>query len=312
MSVFVHPNALCEAHDVGEGTRIWAFAHVLPGARIGRDCNLCDGVFVENDVVIGDRVTIKSGVQLWDGARIEDDAFVGPNATFANDKFPRSKIYQTRIPLTCIGKGASIGANSTIMPGLKIGRFAMVGAGSVVTGDVPPFAMTMGNPARITGYVNSTTQITPTVEREPPSDNASAVGSRVPGVTLHRLHTFADLRGKLSVAEFLDDVPFAPKRCFLVYDVPSKEVRGERAHRSCAQFMICVSGSMSLVVDDGAHRQEIVLDRPDIGVHMPPMVWAVEYKHSPDAVVLVFASEAYDPGDYIRDYEEFVRIRGTI
>src|ERR1700744_5875563 len=140
MSGFVHPRALCEAQSVGEGTRIWAFAHVLPAARIGRDCNICDGVFIENDVVIGDRVTVKCGVQLWDGIRVDDDVFIGPNATFANDKFPRSKVYQTHVPRTSIGKGASIGANSTIMPGLKIGRHSMVGAGSVVTSDVPPFS----------------------------------------------------------------------------------------------------------------------------------------------------------------------------
>ena len=122
MSFFVHPNALCESTKVGAGTRIWAFAHVLPGARIGADCNVCDHVFIENDVVIGDRVTIKSGVQVWDGLRLEDDVFVGPNVTFTNDRFPRSKRRPPSFATTLVRRNASIGANATVLPGLTIGR----------------------------------------------------------------------------------------------------------------------------------------------------------------------------------------------
>ena len=146
--VFVHPTALCETRSIGSGTRIWAFAHVLPGAAIGKDCNICDGVFIENDVVIGDRVTVKCGVQLWDGLRLEDDVFVGPNATFTNDPFPRSRSYPAEFPRTVVRAGASIGANATILPGIEIGSGAMVGAGAVVTRDVPPRALVVGNPAR--------------------------------------------------------------------------------------------------------------------------------------------------------------------
>src|SRR5215217_5671644 len=113
---FVHPQALCESKAIGEGTRIWAFAHVLPGARIGRDCNICDGVFVENDVVVGDAVTIKCGVQLWDGVRLGNNVFIGPNATFTNDMFPRSKVYPETFSETMIEEHASIGANATILP----------------------------------------------------------------------------------------------------------------------------------------------------------------------------------------------------
>src|SRR5436190_2707433 len=126
---FVHPSALVETAKVGKDTRIWAFAHVLAGARIGRDCNICDHVFIENDVVVGDRVTVKCGVQLWDGVTIEDDVFVGPNATFTNDPFPRSKIRPARFVPTLVRKGASIGANATIMCGVIIGENAMVGSG---------------------------------------------------------------------------------------------------------------------------------------------------------------------------------------
>ena len=152
---FVHPQGLCESTTVGDGTRVWAFAHVLPGASIGADCNICDHVFIENQVVIGDRVTIKCGVQIWDGITLGEDVFVGPNVTFTNDKFPRSKQYQETLPRTLVERGASIGANSTILPGITIGSRAMVGAGSVVTRSVPPRAKVVGNPARIVGYVDA-------------------------------------------------------------------------------------------------------------------------------------------------------------
>jgi acetyltransferase-like isoleucine patch superfamily enzyme len=153
MTHFVHPQGICESSDVGQGTRIWAFAHVLAGARIGADCNICDHVFIESDVVIGDRVTVKSGVQLYDGLRVEDDVFIGPNATFTNDPFPRSKVYEHEIPVTRIQRGASIGANATVLPGITVGERAMVGAGSVVTRDVPAGAIVAGNPARVVGEV---------------------------------------------------------------------------------------------------------------------------------------------------------------
>jgi acetyltransferase-like isoleucine patch superfamily enzyme len=133
MEYFKHSQALVETQSIGIGTRIWAFVHVLPGAQIGADCNICDHVFIENDVVIGDRVTIKCGVQIWDGLRIEDDVFIGPNATFTNDLFPRSKQYPEQFARTVIHKGASIGANATILAGNSIGQSAMVGAGAVVT-----------------------------------------------------------------------------------------------------------------------------------------------------------------------------------
>ncbi len=145
----VHTHALVESDGIGERTRIWAFVHILPGARIGTDCNICDHVFIENDVRVGDRVTIKSGVQLWDGVRLADDVFVGPNATFTNDLMPRSR-NPDFIPLeTHVEAGASIGANATILPGLTIGARAMVAAGAVVTRDVPPDTLVAGNPARI-------------------------------------------------------------------------------------------------------------------------------------------------------------------
>ncbi len=307
MSFFVHPQALCESTDVGEGTRVWAFTHVLPGARVGRDCNLCDNVFIENDVQIGDRVTVKCGVQLWDGMRVEDDVFIGPNATFTNDRFPRSKQYPEKFATTTIGKGASIGANATILPGLRIGQHAMVGAGAVVTRSVPPYAIVVGNPARITGYTNAqkTTNSEPQTAQFPTEPGLRPTA--VPGVNLYRLKNVQDLRGNLSVGEFDRDVPFAVKRYFIVYDVPSAETRGSHAHRQCHQFLLCVKGSCAVVADDGEKRQEFTLDRPDVGIHLPPWVWGIQYKYTADAVLLVFASEQYDAADYIRDYDEFTR-----
>lgn len=153
MGLFIHSHAICESSKIGVNTRIWAFVHILPGAVIGEDCNICDHVFIENDVILGDRVTVKCGVQLWDGIRIEDDVFVGPNATFTNDLFPRSKVYPASFANTIIRRGASIGANATILANLEIGEFAMVGAGAVVTKSVPAKAIVVGNPARIVGYV---------------------------------------------------------------------------------------------------------------------------------------------------------------
>ena len=147
--VEVHESALLESENVGKGTRIWAHTHILPGARIGEDCNICDQVFIENDVIIGNRVTVKCGVHLWDGVRIEDDVFVGPNVAFTNDRFPRSKHYPKEFLNTVIRRGASIGANATLLPGITIGENAMVGAGAVVTRDVPENAVVVGNPARL-------------------------------------------------------------------------------------------------------------------------------------------------------------------
>jgi UDP-2-acetamido-3-amino-2,3-dideoxy-glucuronate N-acetyltransferase len=145
---FIHERALVESPWIGEGTRVWAFAHVMPGARIGADCNLCDHTYVEGGAVLGDRVTIKSGVYVWDGVTLEDDVFVGPQATFTNDPFPRSRVPFACIPTT-VGRGASLGAGCVLLPGIRVGERAMVGAGAVLTADVPDDAVVVGNPARI-------------------------------------------------------------------------------------------------------------------------------------------------------------------
>ena len=304
----VHPLADVRSRAVGAGTRIWQFVVVLPDAQVGRDCNICSHCFIENDVRIGDRVTIKNGVQLWDGLRVEDDVFIGPNVTFTNDGFPRSGAHQAEPLGTRICKGASLGAGATILPGLSVGSRAMVGAGSVVTRSVPANAIVFGNPARIVGYIDADVGYQKRAQSVSAPSEPGVATTKVRGVTIHRMPLIPDIRGSVTVGEFERTIPFAPKRYFMVLDVPSVETRGAHAHRQCHQFLICVHGQCAVVADDGEHRQEFRLDRPDVGIYLPAMIWGIQYKYSPDAVLLVFASEVYDPADYIRDYEEFRRL----
>jgi acetyltransferase-like isoleucine patch superfamily enzyme len=304
---FVHPNAIVDCSAIGYNTKIWAFAHILSGAVIGKDCNICDGVFIEGNTTLGDRVTVKCGVQIWSGVRLEDDVFVGPNATFTNDLFPRSKDHSKPILETRVCKGASIGANATILAGITIGRMAMVGAGAVVTKSVPPFAKVVGNPARIVGYANAAEQAS--IKVSPAHDKAPCVVSfGVGNASLHRFNFVEDLRGNLTAGDFEKELPFQPKRHFLVFGVPGQEVRGEHAHHECHQFLIAPHGSVSVVADDGANRREVLLDHPSLGFYLPPLTWGIQYKYSSDAVLLVFASHAYHPEDYIRDYDEFLEV----
>ena len=307
---FIHERGIVEpGASVGRGTRVWAFAHILGGAVVGEDCNICDGVFVEGDVRVGDRVTVKPGVQLYTGVTLEDDVFVGPNATFTNDLYPRSRQWLDAYPPTVVRRGASIGANATILPGVEIGPGAMVGAGAVVTRSVPPHAVVVGNPARITGYDAGDRRDGAAPPRPEAPVGVSELG--VPGVTLHRFARHEDMRGSLTsgLTAVPDGVPFDVRRWFIVYDVPTREIRGEHAHRRCHQFLLCVCGSVMVAVDDGERRGEALLDSPTLGVHIPPMVWGTQYRYEPGAKLLVFASDPYDPDDYIREYDEFLAER---
>lgn len=151
--IFIHPTADVQSENIGDNTSIWQFCVVLGGAVVGENCNINCHVFIENDVVIGDNVTIKSGVQVWDGMRIDSNVFVGPNVTFINDLVPRSKVYAEVYIGSHIKEGASIGANATVLGGITIGEYSLIGAGSVITHDVGPFTLWKGNPARQSGYV---------------------------------------------------------------------------------------------------------------------------------------------------------------
>ncbi len=306
--VFVHEHAICESASVGKGTRVWAFAHVLPGAVIGNNCNICDGVFIENDVVVGDRVTIKCGVQLWDGLRIGDDVFIGPNAAFANDPFPRSGQHPLELLRTDVRGGASIGANATLLPGVTIGRNAMVGAGAVVTHDVPANAKVAGNPARIIGYVDDVhiRQTSGDATHVPAARLGGALPALPGSARLISIPVHSDLRGSLAAGELSEVLDFEPRRYFVVFAVPSPHVRGEHAHRECSQFLTCVSGSIAVHLDDGQRAAEVELDTPGVGLLVPPMVWASQFRYSADSVLVVLASHAYDPNDYLRDYDQFL------
>lgn len=291
-----HATAIVESTNVGKGTYIGAFAHVLPDAAIGDDCTVGDHTVVDRGVRIGDRVSIQGGVHLWDGIVIEDEVSIGSNATFASGR-------------TVVKRGASIGANATVLAGLTIGEKAQAAAGSVVTRDVPAHAIVTGNPAKIVGY-DEPSPSAEVLSAIPPE--VGVADTKVGGVTLHRLPRIEDLRGTLSFGEMGRQVPFEVKRYFLVFDVANEEIRGEHAHRTLHQFLICVHGRCQFMADDGATRQDFVLDSPAVGLHIPPMIWGVQHKYTRDAVLLALASDRYDPADYIRDYAEFLKLAKAV
>ncbi len=301
----VHRNALVEEGAViGDRTAVGAFSIVRRNAVVGADCEIGEGVFVDGYVVVGNRVTLKCGVRLYAGVTLEDDVVIGPDAVFSNDQHAPGKQPPEQAVPTLIRHGVSIGANATILAGLTVGMNAMIGAGAVIIRDVPPYAIVAGNPARIEGYVFSL----PKKAQETPSKPASAAASSVAAVKVIELPRIIDMRGSLSVGEIGKQLPFQPKRYFLVFDVPSVEIRGEHAHKEQHQFLVCVRGSLSVMVDDGRNRDAFVLDRPNLGVHIPPMVWAAQYQYTSDAILLVLASDVYDAADYIRNYDDFLKM----
>jgi carbonic anhydrase/acetyltransferase-like protein (isoleucine patch superfamily) len=244
---------------------------------------------------------IMPGAYVGPGVLVESGVTIGPNAAVLDS--------QTGAP-TILRQGADIGANATVLGGITVGMKALVRPGSVVTQSVPPLAIVEGNPARIIGYVETsgTQALQPVLPHAPTLTDQL---SKVRGVKLQKFKLVPDLRGALSVGEFDREIPFLPKRYFLVFDVPTAETRGEHAHKICHQFLIAVRGSVNVVADDGEQREEFVLNRPDIGLHLPPMTWGIQYNYSADAVLLVFASHYYDAQDYIRDYSDFLSLSGA-
>jgi acetyltransferase-like isoleucine patch superfamily enzyme len=299
---FIHPQSDVQSINIGERTQIWQFCVVLSNAVIGSEVNICANVFIENDVLVGDRVTIKCGVQLWDGITIENDVFIGPNVTFTNDPFPKSKQRPVAFARTLIKANASIGANATILPGITIGQGAMIGAGAVVTRDVPPYAIVKGNPARISGYVNGNADRPSTIQ--PVNERRDDF----PGISWIRFTAVSDMRGDLIASDFSKQISFPVKRAFFVTNVPSHHVRGEHGHKECHQLLICLQGSVMVSVDNGRTRAQWRLDQPSLGMHIHPKVWAAQYQYSTNAVLAVFASHEYDASDYIRNYDEFLSI----
>ncbi|HEY3583913.1 MAG TPA: WxcM-like domain-containing protein [Casimicrobiaceae bacterium] len=291
----IHDTALCDSDDVGEGTRLGAFGRVGAGARIGSACVIGDQALIDAGATLGDRVSIAAGVKIWGGVALEDDVRIAGDAAFVPPARESGG--------TTVHRGATIGANATIAAGVTIGAGAFVEPGAVVVKSVPPHAIVRGSPARIVGYVDLIRRDAPLVQ---PAQRHAITTTDVEGVTLHELLLVHDMRGDLSAGEFERQIPFPVRRYFIVFDVPSEDVRGEHAHRRCRQFLVCLRGRCRVVVDDGHKRAEIVLDRPNLGLYLPPMVWGIQYQHTSDALLLVFASEYYDPADYIRDYGEFL------
>jgi len=247
---------------------------------------------------------IMPGAFIDAGVTIHDDVRVGPNAVvLGSGGEPGAE--------TVVQSGAVIGANATVLPGVVIGFSAVVGAGAVVTKSVPPYAIVAGNPAAIVRYqadfVTDTTA--GGLPDAPESRLGRQVGDVLPldvgGCTLRRLPHFADVRGALYPIEFSADLPFVPRRIFVVAAVSSDKIRGEHAHRECRQFLIAVKGSLSVMVDDGRNRREVELADPSIGLDLMPGVWAVQYKFTPETALLVLASHGYDADDYIRNYRDF-------
>lgn len=250
---------------------------------------------IDASVQLPSDVVIKSGAYLPAGVSLEAGCHIGPNVAFIDGA------------ATTVRRGVWIGANATLHAGINIAARAVVRPGSVVTRSVPPGAIVEGNPASIVGYVDAKRGAAGAVPVAAPHPSATLETTAVHGVTVHHFPVIPDLRGNLTVGEFERQIPFAPQRYFIVYGVPSREVRGEHAHRVCEQFLICLQGSCAVVADDGRHKAEVLLDAPHRGLYLPPMTWGIQYKYSADAMLMVFASHHYDAADYIREYDEFLR-----
>jgi hypothetical protein len=272
---------------------------------------------IENDVVLGNDCVVKSGVQLWDGVVLEDSVFIGPNVSFSNDVFPRAKKKPEYWLKTVVEAGASIGANATVLPGVRIGAGAMVGAGSVVTCDVPPGEVWFGNPARKRASVKDRLahQLSPLHEIGSSELQAaeSLGGNRrkasVDDCKLLEFQEIVDARGHLTVVHPEVDVGFVARRAYYLYGVPPGGARGGHAHRVLEECLIAISGSFEVVVNDGVRQKRFVLNHPKQGLRLPTMIWRELAEFSAGAVCLVLASAPYDEFEYIRSFSDFVRMK---
>ena len=232
-------------------------------------------------------------------AKIEPGVTIGHHVIFAGDGI-------------VVRTNARLDAAAVIGEGVTIGQGAWVRAGAVVLRSIPPNAIVEGNPAQVVGYVNKAAN---DPRPDPRLIDLQSLGelkrpARVPldvaGSAVYLMRRVMDARGSLTVGEVPTEVPFSPARYFAVFGVPSVELRGEHAHKRCQQFLICLHGSCRVLLDDGLSRCEVTLDRPDMGVFMPEMIWGTQYRYSPDAVLLVFASRPYEAEDYLRTYDDFL------
>jgi UDP-2-acetamido-3-amino-2,3-dideoxy-glucuronate N-acetyltransferase len=291
-SATVHPAAIVEAGAVLAGTAVGAYSRVGPEVEIAGPCAIAEHAILSGRILLSPGVEIGPQVYLGGPLTIETGVRIAA----------RSCIDAAGGAAIVLGEGASIGANATIWPGVTVGKRARVEPGSVVTKNVPAMAVVAGNPAQIVRYSG--------VPSDPPQAHdgvtAEVTSTPIRGVTLRRLPLHEDLRGNLTFGEAARHVPFPIRRYFLSFAVASEQVRGEHAHRSLHQFLVAAHGRVHIVADDGVNQADFLLDRPDLGIHIPPMIWSVQYRFSADAVLLALCSEPYEPADYIRDYAEFL------
>jgi acetyltransferase-like isoleucine patch superfamily enzyme/dTDP-4-dehydrorhamnose 3,5-epimerase-like enzyme len=288
--------------DIGDNTSIGPFATVAATARIGANCSIGSHCSIGENVVLEDGVIIESGVRVGDGTIVMNGAHIEANVTIS----PIRAGDQASQPSTIIEKNSWIGANVSIAAGLTIGESARILAGSSIVMSVSPNAIVQAPAAAVIGYVDAQPE-----GASAPAAKPSAFSVEISPVADVRIFNFPvvlDPRGNLTVGEFDRQIPFKPLRYFIISNVPDREVRGEHAHHKCHQFLICIRGTCAVIADDGRMRQEVLLDTPSKGIYLPPMTWGTQYKYSPDAVLLVYASDYYDSADYIRSYAEFRKL----
>ena len=244
---------------------------------------------------------------------IAEDAVIHPDTTIENEVTIGRRVVLEG-PGIVLRVGARLDAACVIGEGVTIAHGAHVRVGAVVLASVPPYAIVEGNPARIVGYRSSSKNVPHprqvlrhiNIDAVAHMPRPSHIGLDVGGSALYLMRRVNDARGSLTVGEVPAELPFTPARYFAVFDVPSQELRGEHAHKQCQQFLICMHGSCRVLLDDGNQRCEVTLDRPDMGIYMPAMIWGTQYRYSDDAVLLVFASHQYDTADYLRSYDDFL------
>ncbi|XZE20395.1 WxcM-like domain-containing protein [Pirellulaceae bacterium SH449] len=295
----IHPFSDVQSVSIGKNTKIGAYTVVKSESKIGESCQIMSHCMIEGGVVLKDRVKLMEGVKLYSGVIVEDDCLVGPNSCVTTASLPLDSIKNRNIKTTILKKGASLGANVTVLPGVTVGAGSIVGAGSVVTIDVAPSSVVIGNPARIVRYVNA-----PNIASEIRSKSETIIS--VGGACWVEFKTVKDTRGQLTVAQWDQHLPFRPERVFFLHQVPTSKVRGGHAHIHCIQVLVPLSGSVRVVLDNGYQREELFLDRSDKGLLIPAGIWATQYGYTRDCVLAVFASHVYDENDYIRDYDRYL------
>lgn len=305
----IHSSAICESLPASGDIEVGAFSRIEAGARIAASCIIEDHVTIEAGAVLGTGCVVARGAYICGQSILEDNVYIGPHAVLTNRRFPRASLLpaETIQPIR-IEQGCSIGAGAVILPGLRLGRSSMVGAGAVVTLNVPPYAVVVGNPGRIVGYDRQSGVHMTTRTPEPQLHSQTAAGDTIAGVRLFRLRSYRDARGSLIPVELDRDLPFRPARIFLVYGAADTRIRGEHAHRECHQILVCMHGSVRVFVDNGSARHEFTLQSPEEALWLKPGIWASQHHFSPDARLLVYASHGYDDNDYIRDYELFLQL----